>query len=235
MEEQGNSAAIVIKEEEPEQEEQPEEVKQEQEQERPLTRRSMAGATRPGDREKEKCPRCNSMDTKFCYFNNYSLSQPRHYCKACRRYWTKGGTLRNVPVGGGCRKGKRSKLIKTPSSPPSTPPPPPPSAGGNGDFLSTLASFGLPNEDFNLPHQQQQQQPPQHETNYQSLLFDVDGKDGEHQVQYNVLQPPVAPDMSAFWVNKGNNGTPEESSSQWMPDFPGYAPHHPPSSPSSFH
>ncbi|XP_075477936.1 uncharacterized protein LOC142518958 [Primulina tabacum] len=53
------------------------------------------------------CPRCDSSNTKFCYHNNYSLSQPRHFCKACKRYWTRGGTLRNVPVGGGCRKNKR--------------------------------------------------------------------------------------------------------------------------------
>ncbi|XP_009631669.3 dof zinc finger protein DOF5.4-like [Nicotiana tomentosiformis] len=56
-----------------------------------------------------KCPRCDSPNTKFCYYNNYNLSQPRHFCKSCRRYWTKGGVLRNVPVGGGCRKSKRSK------------------------------------------------------------------------------------------------------------------------------
>ncbi|CAN4116952.1 unnamed protein product [Withania somnifera] len=31
-----------------------------------------------------KCPRCDSTNTKFCYFNNYSLSQPRHFCKACK-------------------------------------------------------------------------------------------------------------------------------------------------------
>ncbi len=54
------------------------------------------------------CPRCQSLNTKFCYYNNYSLTQPRHFCKNCRRYWTAGGTLRNVPVGGGCRKIKRS-------------------------------------------------------------------------------------------------------------------------------
>lgn len=60
-----------------------------------------------------KCPRCDSSNTKFCYYNNYSLSQPRHFCKACKRYWTRGGTLRNVPVGGGCRKNKR---IKRPSA-----------------------------------------------------------------------------------------------------------------------
>uniref|UniRef100_A0A0D9WPA5 Dof zinc finger protein n=1 Tax=Leersia perrieri TaxID=77586 RepID=A0A0D9WPA5_9ORYZ len=57
--------------------------------------------------EEVRCPRCESANTKFCYYNNYNLSQPRHFCKSCRRYWTKGGLLRNVPVGGGCRKPKR--------------------------------------------------------------------------------------------------------------------------------
>lgn len=59
-----------------------------------------------------KCPRCESTHTKFCYYNNYSLSQPRYFCKTCRRYWTKGGTLRNIPVGGGCRKNKKSFLLQ---------------------------------------------------------------------------------------------------------------------------
>ncbi|XP_062212857.1 dof zinc finger protein DOF2.4-like [Phragmites australis] len=63
-----------------------------------------------------KCPRCESTNTKFCYFNNYSLSQPRHFCKTCRRYWTRGGALRNVPVGGGCRRNKRTKSSKSNSS-----------------------------------------------------------------------------------------------------------------------
>ncbi|KAG0518262.1 hypothetical protein BDA96_09G160700 [Sorghum bicolor] len=57
------------------------------------------------------CPRCDSPNTKFCYYNNYSLSQPRYFCKGCRRYWTKGGSLRNVPVGGGCRKNRRGKPV----------------------------------------------------------------------------------------------------------------------------
>ncbi|CAH9102433.1 unnamed protein product [Cuscuta epithymum] len=64
-----------------------------------------------------KCPRCDSLNTKFCYFNNYNLSQPRHFCKSCRRYWTKGGVLRNVPVGGGCRKNKRSRTKSSVSTP----------------------------------------------------------------------------------------------------------------------
>uniref|UniRef100_A0A1J3CSS9 Cyclic dof factor 3 n=1 Tax=Noccaea caerulescens TaxID=107243 RepID=A0A1J3CSS9_NOCCA len=54
------------------------------------------------------CPRCKSMDTKFCYYNNYNINQPRHFCKACQRYWTAGGTMRNVPVGAGRRKNKSS-------------------------------------------------------------------------------------------------------------------------------
>lgn len=53
-----------------------------------------------------QCPRCNSWDTKFCYFNNYNVNQPRHFCKNCQRYWTAGGTMRNVPIGAGRRKNK---------------------------------------------------------------------------------------------------------------------------------
>ncbi|KAF8397630.1 hypothetical protein HHK36_016550 [Tetracentron sinense] len=67
---------------------------------------------RPQPEQALKCPRCDSTNTKFCYYNNYSLTQPRYFCKGCRRYWTKGGSLRNVPVGGGCRKNKRSSSSK---------------------------------------------------------------------------------------------------------------------------
>ncbi|CAN6480682.1 unnamed protein product [Victoria cruziana] len=63
---------------------------------------------RPQREQALNCPRCSSANTKFCYYNNYSLSQPRYFCKTCRRYWTEGGSLRNVPVGGGSRKNKRS-------------------------------------------------------------------------------------------------------------------------------
>ncbi|KAI4366685.1 hypothetical protein MLD38_022532 [Melastoma candidum] len=56
------------------------------------------------------CPRCNSMDTKFCYYNNYNMNQPRHFCKNCQRYWTAGGTMRNVPVGAGRRKNKSTSM-----------------------------------------------------------------------------------------------------------------------------
>ncbi|XP_047313037.1 dof zinc finger protein DOF1.4-like [Impatiens glandulifera] len=58
-----------------------------------------------------ECPRCGSINTKFCYYNNYNKTQPRHFCKACKRHWTKGGTLRNVPTGGSrpTRKTKRQQ------------------------------------------------------------------------------------------------------------------------------
>ncbi|XP_078447861.1 dof zinc finger protein 1-like [Wolffia australiana] len=89
---------------------------------------------RPPREHALNCPRCQSTNTKFCYYNNYSLSQPRYFCKTCRRYWTEGGSLRNVPVGGGSRKNKRSSSNsaatvagaagKRPLDLPPTPPPP---------------------------------------------------------------------------------------------------------------
>ncbi|KAL8197943.1 hypothetical protein R6Q57_030057 [Mikania cordata] len=69
--------------------------------------------TTTSDNQKLRCPRCDSSQTKFCYYNNYNLTQPRHFCKTCRRYWTKGGALRNVPIGGGCRKNKSGTTIAT--------------------------------------------------------------------------------------------------------------------------
>ena len=41
----------------------------------------------PRPTEPEDCPRCGSGDTKFCYYNNYNIKQPRYYCKVrlCRR------------------------------------------------------------------------------------------------------------------------------------------------------
>ncbi|RXH81621.1 hypothetical protein DVH24_035042 [Malus domestica] len=32
------------------------------------------------------CPRCGSLDTEFCYSNNYNVNQPRQYWKNCQRY-----------------------------------------------------------------------------------------------------------------------------------------------------
>ncbi|XP_042443013.1 dof zinc finger protein DOF1.4-like [Zingiber officinale] len=71
-----------------------------------LTSAAAAGDQQQQQQQNLRCPRCDSTNTKFCYYNNYNLTQPRHFCKTCRRYWTKGGALRNVPIGGGCRKTK---------------------------------------------------------------------------------------------------------------------------------
>ncbi|KAJ1395772.1 Zinc finger, Dof-type [Sesbania bispinosa] len=78
--------------------------------------RSSSSRWKPSIEVAPNCPRCASTNTKFCYYNNYSLSQPRYFCKGCRRYWTKGGSLRNVPVGGGCRKSRRGKSAKHPKT-----------------------------------------------------------------------------------------------------------------------
>ncbi|KAG8057116.1 hypothetical protein GUJ93_ZPchr0002g25087 [Zizania palustris] len=75
-----------------------------------------AELTAPGAGGGDPCPRCESRDTKFCYYNNYNTSQPRHFCKSCRRYWTKGGSLRNVPVGGSSRKSAAAIAASTSSS-----------------------------------------------------------------------------------------------------------------------
>uniref|UniRef100_A0A7N0RG05 Dof zinc finger protein n=1 Tax=Kalanchoe fedtschenkoi TaxID=63787 RepID=A0A7N0RG05_KALFE len=88
------------------------------------------------------CPRCDSTNTKFCYYNNYSLSQPRHFCKACKRYWTRGGTLRNVPVGGGSRK-SHSKRVRKPSSS-SIPHHPPPSSASSSHLADHALALPSP-------------------------------------------------------------------------------------------
>ncbi|XWS33680.1 hypothetical protein CRYUN_Cryun22dG0103600 [Craigia yunnanensis] len=81
---------------------------------RRLTKALNTGAP-PPEQEQISCPRCDSTNTKFCYYNNYNFSQPRYFCKSCRRYWTHGGTLRDIPVGGGTRKNaKRSRTTTNP-------------------------------------------------------------------------------------------------------------------------
>ncbi|KAF6162351.1 hypothetical protein GIB67_008480 [Kingdonia uniflora] len=70
----------------------------------------------PSQQQPLQCPRCESIETKFCYYNNNNASQPRYFCKTCKRHWTQGGKLRNVPIGGGTRKRKRSPTENPPSS-----------------------------------------------------------------------------------------------------------------------
>ncbi|KAA8540304.1 hypothetical protein F0562_024133 [Nyssa sinensis] len=95
------------------------------------------------EQEHLKCPRCESTNTKFCYYNNYNLSQPRHFCKNCRRYWTKGGSLRNIPVGGGSRKNtKRSSNPKRSSSSSSS------SASSSSSSVSSSTTQAVPKSEL---------------------------------------------------------------------------------------
>ncbi|KAK8645942.1 hypothetical protein V6N13_119746 [Hibiscus sabdariffa] len=132
------------------------------------------------EHEHLKCPRCDSTNTKFCYYNNYNLSQPRHFCRNCRRYWTKGGSLRNIPVGGGTRKNtKRSSSNncnqpkrqsnpatepapnqKLPDPDPSPPPPPASSTIPQQGLESSAVQNSVPDADrarmyvLSLDHQE---------------------------------------------------------------------------------
>ncbi|KAJ3685497.1 hypothetical protein LUZ61_014661 [Rhynchospora tenuis] len=95
--------------------------------------------------QRERCPRCDSTDTKFCYYNNYNTSQPRHFCKSCRRYWTLGGSLRNVPIGGSTRKRLRPSPIPSQISKSNrTSLFPPLAFGSNGLLNSPLAGLSVP-------------------------------------------------------------------------------------------
>ncbi|KAF5204098.1 hypothetical protein FRX31_006310 [Thalictrum thalictroides] len=47
-----------------------------------------------------QCPRCNSWETMFGYYNNYSDNQPSYHCKICSHYWAHGevpGDISEVP------------------------------------------------------------------------------------------------------------------------------------------
>ncbi|KAF7804221.1 protein virilizer-like protein [Senna tora] len=139
------------------------------------------------------CPRCGSCNTKFCYYNNYSLTQPRYFCKACRRYWTKGGSLRNVPVGGGCRKTRRSKTCSSSSSihPPSThthlihSTTTHLSSSSNSNSNSSTTSTDAPNIDLALVYANFLNQKPLPLPNYNNIYDDDDGDACVSTVEYN--------------------------------------------------
>ncbi|XP_021759695.1 cyclic dof factor 2-like isoform X1 [Chenopodium quinoa] len=65
------------------------------------------------------CPRCNSMETKFCYFNNSNINKSRHFCWSCQRYWTIGGATKNLSIRSGQCKGKHASLHPLPLTTPS--------------------------------------------------------------------------------------------------------------------
>ncbi|KAL9416004.1 hypothetical protein AB3S75_039240 [Citrus x aurantiifolia] len=81
-------------------------------------------------------------------------TEPRHFCKACRRYWTRGGALRNVPVGGGCRRNKKSKSSSSSSKSPANNTEKPQQMG-NSNSTSSLPPeiIGHLQQQCNTPHQ----------------------------------------------------------------------------------
>ncbi|KAJ6907702.1 hypothetical protein NC651_018205 [Populus alba x Populus x berolinensis] len=65
-------------------------------------------------------------------------------CPRCERYWTKGGALRSVPIGGGCRKNKKIKSSSRLSSDSKD-------SSGSSEIAGFSFFHGLsPTVDFNL-------------------------------------------------------------------------------------
>uniref|UniRef100_A0A0E0LL42 Dof zinc finger protein n=1 Tax=Oryza punctata TaxID=4537 RepID=A0A0E0LL42_ORYPU len=165
-----------------------------------------AGAPDPRA-EALRCPRCDSANTKFCYYNNYSLSQPRHFCKACKRYWTRGGTLRNVPVGGGCRKNKRSRsgagapggAGRSGSGGGAAAVAAVSSAGGAGTSPAAAASLALP-QPGSLPSLSSALGLTG-STSLASLLLGSGGSGGDHLGLFQAMQSVVS-DAAAFEMHQ---------------------------------
>lgn len=132
-----------------------------------------------------KCPRCDSTNTKFCYYNNYNKSQPRHFCKTCKRHWTKGGTLRNVPVGGG-RKNKRLKTSNNATNTTTT------------STTTTTATRNINNRVNNTQLAVQSQQPRE------NLSFAIGDQKNLSDMLYQALLRPPSTLLQQDLVNSGN-------------------------------
>ncbi|PWA53580.1 hypothetical protein CTI12_AA425840 [Artemisia annua] len=48
--------------------------------------------------------------------HHFTATATRHLCRSCRRHWTHGGVLRNIPVGGGSRKNTKRKKPMNPTT-----------------------------------------------------------------------------------------------------------------------
>ncbi|CAH1446835.1 unnamed protein product [Lactuca virosa] len=147
------------------------------------------------------CPRCDSTNTKFCYFNNYSLTQPRHFCKTCRRYWTRGGALRNVPVGGGCRRNKRSSKSRSSKSP---------SQSGAPKSLSVSP----PRSSSENMTSSQLHHPPSLHLPFMSSLSQYGGAGGNLSSSIGGFQPPS--EIGNFQIGSGSSGVIEAQSSSMV-------------------
>ncbi|KAL2244442.1 UNVERIFIED_CONTAM: Dof zinc finger protein DOF1.4 [Sesamum indicum] len=192
--------------------------------------KAMEKTTQDPHHQPLKCPRCDSSNTKFCYYNNYSLSQPRHFCKACKRYWTRGGTLRNVPVGGGCRKNKRvkrhsgdgiSSANSTAAANPSVQPQidlPPASNHSNNPLFYSLPTNPLElnfpfssfsstrvssdSTGFDLHHQPQMNGLG---IGFSSGLMATEAPNDEYKNGFKQIQDVISTSSSSLFPNPGNN------------------------------
>ncbi|GAB2271832.1 hypothetical protein Dimus_006664 [Dionaea muscipula] len=175
-------------------------------------------ACRPQKDQTLNCPRCNSTNTKFCYYNNYSLTQPRYFCKTCRRYWTQGGSLRNVPVGGGSRKNKRSTSSSSSSSSSSSPSSAAAATTGAipGSTSLSCPQFNLMIPDLNPPISchvlsQLMINPHHHPQNPSKIHHDQQGNDLNlafppcTQDYQGTFQPLYLPKIEIIDNNKSNN------------------------------
>lgn len=165
-----------------------------------------------------KCPRCESTNTKFCYFNNYSLSQPRHFCKTCRRYWTRGGALRNVPVGGGCRRNKKTKRSRRSRSPaPSN------VAGGAPTMANELISHQLPSQQAcnnNLPFMASLQNLSRYGVG--SMGLNLQGQNSTSGDHHHHHMFPIGLNGSSDNVSNGGGGGLEQWRLKQLPFFNGF-------------
>ncbi|KAI4304348.1 hypothetical protein MLD38_039874 [Melastoma candidum] len=134
--------------------------------------------------EPVKCPRCGSPNTKFCYFNNYNKLQPRHFCKACKRHWTRGGTLRNVPEGGG-RKNKRPRTKMPPSSTFTT--------------SSTSAATGQVSNQVDQQHPMELIRPPQSSLLLQPTFMNINDLDMMKNLFNTATADPVLQDLNDIY------------------------------------
>ncbi|GER25440.1 DOF zinc finger protein 1 [Striga asiatica] len=180
----------------------------------PPRRRPETGSRPPAPHQ--NCSRCKSSNTKFCYYNNYSVNQPRYFCRDCRRYWTHGGALRNVPVGGGSRRNRRLRTASASSAvsaaataarlvPPTAGILPPPIGNGAGSFFNLAAGMNFSGggggqydsaSNMMLPPYPGLNVNPSWSQSF--LMRGASSEDGENQIVPNLFDPNE-------WLDNNNN------------------------------
>nr|QYF06665.1 Dof [Betula platyphylla] len=72
---------------------------------------------RPPHDQALKCPRCESTHTKFCYNNNYNLSQPRYFARPVEGIGPKEAPLGTFLSAVDARKNKKFSVKKSNDQP----------------------------------------------------------------------------------------------------------------------